>query len=115
MDEKPKLKLGHRCPLYRKHRFDGRNQTCRCGYICRTRLRLNPQRANLLKALARTGSVKKAAREAGYGTSQAASKALASIRSRMPEALENVGLNNETLAKKYFLPLLKQTKVILAS
>jgi len=68
--------------------------------------RLTPQRAKLIKIMAKGKSVGEAAKLAGYSCTQAASNAVRSIRSKMSEVLDRNGLTDEALISKYLKPLL---------
>src|SRR6266481_3626147 len=68
--------------------------------------RLTPQRAKLIKIMAKGKSVGEAAKLAGYSCTQAASNAVRNIRSKMSEVLDRNGLTDEALISKYLKPLM---------
>ncbi len=76
------------------------------------RIRLNPQRARLVKAMAAGKSVAEASRIAGYAHPNAAHNALRALKARFSDVMEKHGLTDDTLVTKYLLPLLnaKETR-----
>jgi hypothetical protein len=77
------------------------------------RRKLTAKQCALIKALARTKHLGKAAIEAGYSpknATQSAAQALASIQKTAPELLAEHGLDDDSLIEKHLIPLLQAQK-----
>lgn len=74
--------------------------------------RHNPMRARLIRELAKGKTLTQSAKDAGYGSPQAASMALRRAREKMPDLMDRVGLTDEALIQKYLGPLLNAEKTL---
>jgi hypothetical protein len=70
-------------------------------------LSVNDKRRKLMRGLAMGMNITEAGRSAGYGTPQAAHRAVKQIRLGAPELLDLVGLPAEKVLRETFLPATK--------
>jgi hypothetical protein len=78
----------------------------------RRKPRRNPMRTKLIREMAKGKSLTVAAKEAGYGSPQAASMSLRRARETMPDLMDRVGFTDEVLIQKYLSPLLDAKKTL---
>lgn len=80
--------------------------------VKRKKLRHNPMRTKLIREMAKGKTLTAAAKEAGYGTIQAASNTLRRARETMPDLMDRCGMTDEALIKKSLDPLLRAEKTL---